>query len=132
MAWSKRIPRKCPEVSREAGPQQITCNTINAGIYVLEPIRSIAFPLMCRTRSSGSYFPSLIERSETFVAYLYKGYWIDIGTTRNTCRWHRDINGPALSRRALLERSGACVARAARVEEGAIIEGPCFIDADAW
>ena len=38
-----------------------------------------------------SYFPSLIERSETFVAYVYNGYWIDIGTPEKYTQVHRDI-----------------------------------------
>ena len=38
-----------------------------------------------------SYFPSLIERGETFVAYVYDGYWIDIGTPGKYLQVHRDI-----------------------------------------
>ena len=38
-----------------------------------------------------SYFPSLIERSETFVAYIDNGYWIDIGTPAKYLQVHRDI-----------------------------------------
>ena len=38
-----------------------------------------------------SYFPSLIERGETFVAYVYNGYWIDIGTPEKYTQVHRDI-----------------------------------------
>ena len=38
-----------------------------------------------------SFFPSLIERGETFVAYVYRGYWIDIGTPEKYMQVHRDI-----------------------------------------
>ena len=38
-----------------------------------------------------SFFPSLIERGETFVAYVYDGYWIDIGTPAKYLQVHRDI-----------------------------------------
>ena len=38
-----------------------------------------------------SYFPSLVERGETFVAYMYRGYWIDIGTPEKYVAVHRDI-----------------------------------------
>jgi len=37
-----------------------------------------------------SFFPSLIERHETFVAYVYRGYWIDIGTPDKYMQVHRD------------------------------------------
>jgi hypothetical protein len=38
-----------------------------------------------------SFFPSLVERKETFVAYVYRGYWIDIGTPDKYMQVHRDI-----------------------------------------
>ena len=38
-----------------------------------------------------SFFPSLIERGETFVAYVDDGYWIDIGTPAKYLQVHRDI-----------------------------------------
>ena len=72
-----------------------------------------------------SYFPSLIERGETFVAYVYKGYWIDIGTPEKYMQVHRDI----MDRRYhAAPFSGAappaCVSPTARVEEGAIDRRP--------
>jgi NDP-sugar pyrophosphorylase family protein len=112
-------------------PGQITCNTINAGIYVLEPETFDRIPSDVPYSIERSYFPSLIERSETFVAYLYKGYWIDIGTTEKYMQVHRDIMDRRFHAAPFSNGSGACIAPSARVEEGAIIEGPCFIDADA-
>jgi NDP-sugar pyrophosphorylase family protein len=115
-------------------PQQITSNTINAGIYILEPGTFDRIPSDVPYSIERSYFPSLIERGETFVAYVYKGYWIDIGTTDKYMQVHRDImdgrylaapfsNGTSFT--------GKCIASSARVEEGAILESPCFVDADA-
>ena len=47
-----------------------------------------------------AYFPSLVERGETFVAYLYDGYWIDIGAPDKYTQVHRDImDGRFLRRR---------------------------------
>ena len=62
------------------GEDEITCNTINAGIYVLEPDTFDRIPKDTAWSIERSFFPSLIERGETFVAYIYDGYWIDIGT----------------------------------------------------
>src|SRR6478735_6316241 len=72
-------------------PHQITCDTINAGIYVLEPDTFDRIPTDIAWSIERSYFPSLIERKETFVAYVYKGYWIDIGTPEKYMQVHRDI-----------------------------------------
>ena len=72
-------------------PEEITTNHINAGIYVLEPDTFDRIPSDVPWSIERSYFPSLIERGETFVAYVYDGYWIDIGTPEKYMQVHRDI-----------------------------------------
>src|SRR6187551_2545091 len=73
------------------GEDEITCNTINAGIYILEPDTFDRIPKDTAWSIERSFFPSLIERRETFVAYIYDGYWIDIGTPAKYLQVHRDI-----------------------------------------
>jgi NDP-sugar pyrophosphorylase family protein len=134
------------------GEDEITCNTINAGIYVLEPETFDRIPKDVAWSIERSFFPSLIERGETFVAYVYDGYWIDIGTPAKYLQVHKDImdgrysappfadsaTAPALSE-AQPGRTGpvlseaqpsrrAFVAEGARLESGVELAGPCFID----
>jgi NDP-sugar pyrophosphorylase family protein len=109
-------------------PKQITCDTINAGIYVLEPDTFDRIPANEPYSIERSYFPSLIERGETFAAYVYKGYWIDIGTPEKYMQVHRDIMDRRYNAAPFSNGTAACISPTARVEEGAIIEGPCFID----
>jgi NDP-sugar pyrophosphorylase family protein len=111
-------------------PEEITTNLINAGIYVLEPDTFDRIPREVPWSIERSYFPSLIERGETFVAYVYHGYWIDIGTPEKYAQVHRDImdgrfNAPPFSGVAAPR---TCVAADARIEDGAIIDEPVFID----
>src|SRR5262245_19641499 len=54
-------------------PDEITCDTINAGIYILEPDTFDRIPADTPWSIERSYFPSLIERGETFVASVYHG-----------------------------------------------------------
>src|SRR6476469_8872740 len=70
---------------------EITCDTINAGIYILEPETFDRIPKDTAWSIERSYFPSLIERCETFVAYVHNGYWIDIGPPTKYLEVHRDI-----------------------------------------
>src|SRR5689334_10590643 len=115
-------------------PDEITCDTINAGIYVLEPDTFDRIPKDTPWSIERSFFPSLIERHETFVAYVYRGYWIDIGTPDKYMQVHRDIMDGRYAHKTLTFRNGTTGAAAgwvspqARVEEGAILEGPCFVD----
>jgi NDP-sugar pyrophosphorylase family protein len=111
-------------------PEEITTNNINAGIYVLEPDTFDRIPSAVPWSIERSYFPSLIEQGETFVAYVYDGYWIDIGTPEKYRQVHRDIMDGrfATAPFAGLGASRTVVAADARIEDGATIEGPCFID----
>ena len=112
--------------------EEITCNTINAGIYVLEPDTFDRIPKDEPWSIERSFFPSLIERGETFVAYIYDGYWIDIGTPEKYTQVHRDIMDGRCHTVLFGEKLGsAWVSPQARVEDGAIIQGPCFIDEGA-
>src|SRR5437667_381871 len=70
---------------------EITCDTINAGIYVLEPETFDRIPKDTPWSIERSFFPSLVERSEPFIAYVNRGYWIDIGTPEKYMQVHRDI-----------------------------------------
>lgn len=111
-------------------PEEITTSNINAGIYVLEPDTFDRIPSDVAWSIERSYFPSLIERNETFVGYIYKGYWIDIGTPEKYTQVHRDIMDGRFGALPFCDMAAPriCIAGDARVEEGAIVEGPCFID----
>src|SRR5437868_13540940 len=117
------------------GEDEITCNTINAGIYVLEPDTFDRIPKDTPWSIERSFFPSLIERGETFVAYVYDGYWIDIGTPEKYMQVHGDImDGRFTGHRAgpFSAAPGApWVSAQARVEEGVVVDGPCFVDEGA-
>jgi NDP-sugar pyrophosphorylase family protein len=112
-------------------PEEITTNHINAGIYVLEPDTFDRIPSEVAWSIERSYFPSLIERGETFVAYVYNGYWIDIGTHEKYLQVHRDIMDGRFVAEPFREARQRAIAPDARVEEGATVEGPCFIDEGA-
>ena len=112
------------------GADRITTNHINAGIYVLEPDSFDRIPSDVPWSIERSYFPSLVERGDTFVAYTYDGYWIDIGTPEKYTQVHRDIMDGRYATAPFLNLPAPriSVAPDARIEDGATVEGPCFID----
>lgn len=114
-------------------PDEITCDTINAGIYVLEPDTFDRIPKDVAYSIERAYFPSLIERKETFVAYVERGYWIDIGTPEKYVQVHHDMFDGRFSGGvfATADRSKPIVSPEARIEDNVQMTGPCFIDAGA-
>jgi NDP-sugar pyrophosphorylase family protein len=111
---------------------EITCDTINAGIYILEPETFDRIPKDTPWSIERSFFPSLIERKETFVAYVYRGYWIDIGTPEKYMQVHRDIMDGRYHTAPFNGDAGhVWVSPDARIEAGVTIEGPCYVDEGA-
>jgi mannose-1-phosphate guanylyltransferase len=109
--------------------EEITCDTINAGIYVLEPDTFDRIPEDTAWSIERSFFPSFIERGETFVAVIYRDYWIDIGTPEKYMQVHRDImDGRYLAPPFGGQADLTWVAPTARIEDGARLDAPVFID----
>ena len=110
-------------------PDEITCNTINAGIYVLEPSTFDRIPKDVPWSIERSFFPSFIERGETFIAAIYRDYWIDIGTPEKYMQVHRDImDGRYAEPPFNGRRNVAWVSPRATVDAAAQLEAPLFVD----
>ncbi len=114
-------------------PDDITCNTINAGIYVLEPATFDRIPSGTKYSIERAYFPSLVDRGEPFVAYIDHDYWLDIGTPAAYLRAHRDIMGGRCAAAPFADRPNgeSVVATDAEIDPTAIIDSPCFVGSNA-
>jgi NDP-sugar pyrophosphorylase family protein len=73
------------------GPDEITCNTINAGIYVLEPSVLRYMPKGEAYSFERGLFPALLENKEPVLSFILDNYWIDIGTPQKYLEVHYDI-----------------------------------------
>jgi NDP-sugar pyrophosphorylase family protein len=109
-------------------PEEITCNTINAGIYVLEPSVLNYIPAGEKFSFEYQLFPALLEADEKFYAYTWPGYWIDIGTPNRYRRANLDlINGQLKSfdvtKPALSLNSGE--AEAVKIDDRSVIDPSC-------
>lgn len=111
-------------------PEEITTNYINAGIYVLEPSTFDRIPADTPWSIERSFFPSFIERGETFVAFPYDGYWIDIGTPEKYTQVHRDIMDGRYQTSPFAGQPAGHISLGedVKIDEGAAVEGPAFLD----
>jgi len=72
-------------------PEEVTCDTINAGIYILEPKVLECVPENEPFMFEYGVFPRLLELSERFYAYIWRGYWRDIGTSASYLGANMDV-----------------------------------------
>jgi NDP-sugar pyrophosphorylase family protein len=109
-------------------PSQITTDTINAGIYVLETAAIGRMPAAVNYSIERGFFPGLLADGLHVGAVVHRGYWIDIGTPEKYLQVHRDVLGGRYPVPLHGEaRAGGHVHRDARVDEGAELNGPFFI-----
>ena len=109
-------------------PSQITTDTINAGIYVLNTSTLELMPPAVNHSIERAFFPALIARGDRLTGFVHRGYWIDIGTPEKYLQVHRDI----LRRRYPVRldgepRNGGWVHPQAEVDAAAELDGPFYL-----
>lgn len=109
--------------------EEITCNTINAGTYILEPRVLDFIPAGENYSFEYGLFPNLLERKELFYAHVPpRTYWIDIGTPERYLQAHHDLLANRVARIHIKERRGAFdSATVAEIDELSIIGDECQI-----
>jgi NDP-sugar pyrophosphorylase family protein len=109
-------------------PSQITTDTINAGIYILETRVLDLIPPAQNHSIEREFFPSLLARGDLVRAHVHRGYWIDIGTSEK----YRQVNKDILRGRFSVDLDGqrgphGWVHPLARVSPEARLVGPVYL-----
>jgi mannose-1-phosphate guanylyltransferase/phosphomannomutase len=108
---------------------QVFSDTINTGIYVLEPEILERIPEGRSVDFSSEVFPEVLEAGEPLYGYVADGYWEDVGTTAAYLQAHEDIlDGKVQVDVAGFElRPGVWVGKGSSVDPLTQIESPVFI-----
>ncbi len=108
---------------------QVFSDTVNTGIYVIEPEVLSELKMGEPADWSGDIFPRLIERGAPVYGCVSDGYWEDIGTLESYLKAQADV----LSGRVQAEIDGfevsprVWVADGAEVDPEAVLTGPLCI-----
>ncbi|MGH9844316.1 MAG: sugar phosphate nucleotidyltransferase [Blastocatellia bacterium] len=111
-------------------PEEITCNTINAGVYVLEPHVLDYIPAGEKFSFEYQLFPALLANKEPFFADTWDGYWLDIGTPH---RYHQANDDVINSRVRFFELArpqtgaGGGEGDAPKFDALSVVDGSCSI-----
>src|SRR5256885_11718681 len=107
------------------GPDEVTCNTINAGIYVLEPSVLKYMPKGEPYSFERGLFPTILEHKEPVLSFILDRYWIDIGTPHKYLEVHHDI----LNQKYISSRVGKSGLDRAALPANTIIDNKSIIEA---
>src|SRR4051812_29032945 len=112
---------------------QVFSDTINTGIYVLEPGIFDFIPQGEVVDFSGDVFPAVLEQNLPLYGHIVDGYWEDVGTVEAYRAAHEDI----LDGRVHVDlpgfrvREGVWVGEGADISPDATVEGPVIIGDNA-
>ncbi|MCU1458341.1 MAG: mannose-phosphate guanyltransferase [Actinomycetia bacterium] len=108
---------------------QVFSDTINTGIYVLDPKVFDFIPADEVVDFSSDVFPQMLEKGLPMYGWVMDGYWEDVGTLEAYTRAHQDI----LDGRVKVDIEGFRVGdhvwlgEGSDVDPGARVEGPVVI-----
>jgi len=108
---------------------QVFSDTINTGIYVLEPRIFDFIPGDRSVDFSSEVFPALLEAGLPLFGFPCEGYWEDVGTLAAYTRAHQDVlnGGVSLDIPGFQVGEGVWVGEGSEVHPAARIEGPVVI-----
>ena len=106
----------------------LTTNTINAGIYVLEPEVLDLIPAGENYSFEYSVFPDLLKNDKGFYAYILKDeYWRDIGNPESYLQGHHDFLSGKITGFELEKRDKGEISHTAIVDKNSFVEEDCIV-----
>ncbi len=110
----------------------LTTNTINAGIYVLEPSVLELIPAGRNYSFEYNVFPDLLEKQKRFFAYILEGdYWRDIGNPASYLQGHHDFFAGKIRGFEVDRTKESEIATAAVIDSNSIIGPDCVVKPNA-
>ncbi|HOV69337.1 MAG TPA: sugar phosphate nucleotidyltransferase, partial [Clostridia bacterium] len=108
---------------------EVFSDTVNTGIYVIEPEVLDMIPEGKPYDFSRDLFPAMMAKGIDIYGYTAQGYWCDIGDAGQYMRSHIDILDDKVKIDIKAERreGNVYIRDNAVIEDGAVIAGPCFI-----
>lgn len=118
------------EKPKQEDIEELKLNTINAGIYILEPGVLDLIPEGENYSFEYGLFPDLLRREEKFYAYIAKdSYWLDIGTPQRYLQAHQDLLANKLKQFPFGEKRSerGDIAHTADIDKNSFISEDCVI-----
>ena len=111
---------------------EVVSDTVNTGIYILEPEILGRIPAGQPCDFGHELFPALVREGLPVFGYVTEDYWCDVGDVRAYLRVHADAMEERIKLETLPAFSGRAIQRpGAVVDRTAVLEGPCLIEAGA-
>ncbi len=110
------------------GWEDVFSDTINTGLYILEPDVLDLIPTGKPYDFAKDLFPQLLEKNIRISGYVAQGYWCDVGNIGSYIKAHEDLlSGSVQAEIKGRNAAGIYVGEGAQVSNSALLQPPCFI-----
>jgi mannose-1-phosphate guanylyltransferase/phosphomannomutase len=108
---------------------EVFSDTINTGLYILEPEVLQYLPANTEKDFSKDLFPQLLQNNEPMYGYIAEGYWCDVGNLETYRTSNYDVLNKLVKVNVPYEEKqpGIWMGDGVVVEPGAVLEAPCVI-----
>ncbi len=108
---------------------QVFTDTVNTGVYVMEPEVLAAMERGTPADWSADVLPALLARGAPVYGYVSDRYWEDVGTHESYLRAHADVlaGRVAVDMAAFEVSPGVWVGRDADLSPDAVVSGPVYV-----
>ena len=111
---------------------EVLSDTVNTGIYILEPEALDRVPEGRACDFGHEVFPRMVAEGLPVYGYVTGDYWCDVGDVRAYLAAHADAMEGRIRLDGLFPAGGRVVQQpGAQVDRAAVVEGPCLIEAGA-
>lgn len=117
---------------------EVFSDTINTGIYILEPEVLKYLPANTEKDFSKDLFPALLQNNEPLYGYVASGYWCDVGSLDTYRSSNYDVLNGKVNISVPYEQKepglwvgeGAVIEPSAKIETPVVIGNNCYIGRD--
>ena len=108
---------------------EVFSDTVNTGIYILEPEVLSFFKKGHKFDFSQDLFPMLLDRGEPMYGYITDEYWCDIGNVQTYLQAHYDMLSGRVKFPLTVKKidENIWVGEKVDIDPTARLEGPCYI-----
>ncbi|HMC67845.1 MAG TPA: NDP-sugar synthase, partial [Mycobacteriales bacterium] len=108
---------------------QVFSDTVNTGIYVMDPAVLDVVPAEAEVDWSADVFPRLLAAGEPVYGYSFEGYWEDVGTLEAYSRAHFDVmdHKVGIEVEGFEMGDGVWMGEGTEIDPAARVDGPAII-----
>lgn len=110
---------------------EATVDTVNAGIYVIDPSVFRYVPQNEAYSFERGLFPLLLQLGEPVYGFPTDAYWLDIGSPQKYLQAHTDVlmGRVKVELDATRRDDGVWIGKGVDIDPSAVVRGPCYLGA---